>query len=164
MERDRADENADRMSASAKQGRQIRLARMTRNAAIVILVLSALLIVGSIVASWLLNFGTDSTFGSGPNTPFRYKISNFLQNLSYTVALPLISAVGSIWLLVHSAQMQAVAEEVANRSEEHSRTDEVLVVDIAHPVVPVLPRQGSVDDSMWKPPDFEPADNPWQRS
>jgi hypothetical protein len=152
------------MNANARQARQIRLARMTRNAAIVILVLSALLIVGSTVASWLLNFGTDSTFGPGPNTPFRYRISNFLQNLAYTVALPLISAVGSIWLLVHAAQMQAEAEQVADRSEEQSRTDEELVVDVAHPVAPVLPRQGSVDDSMWKPPDFEPADNPWHRS
>jgi hypothetical protein len=162
MELDRSDESSKSTRTSARRARELQLARRTRIAAIVIVCFSIVLLIGSIISQWMINFSTDPTFGS-PNTPFRYKFSNFMQNVAYTAGFPLLAVVASIALLVFAERMKWRAEEFAEK-EQHQPPEQQLTVDLTHPVAPTLPRQGSVDDSMWRPPDFEPADNPWQRS
>jgi hypothetical protein len=148
--------------AESKRTRMLQTARRTRIAAIVVLCFSVVLLIASIISQWMINFSNDRTFGN-PNTPFRYKFANFMQNVAYTAGFPLIAVVASIALLVFAERMRWRAEEF-EEGEEQPRREQQLTVDMTRPIAPTAPRQGSGDDSMWKPADFEPADNPWRRS
>ena len=159
---DEAREAGDETSRSPRQARLFATARRTRRAATVLIVVSIVVAVCAVAGNWISSFDDNPQFGN-PDLPGKYRFAQFSQNLAYLLGFPIVALAAAFLLRMQADRMEADAAELDAAPPTLSPED-VLTVDFSHPTSPVLPLQSSPDDSVWRPPDSEAADNPFRRS
>jgi len=165
MEIVRGDDEAGRPLPSGRRARLIKTARRSRQVAICVAILGASLFVLAVIAAAFFNFSSDPTY-IDPNASGGYKFWNFIQSIAYSGGFLLAATVAAMWLMLHAERTLMEVDELdeAEARRHAAAHDDALVVDLERVPAPMLPAQGSSDDSLWRPPDLEPTDNPWQRT
>jgi len=163
MEIVRGDDVSEQPAVSARRARLINAARRSRQVARLILVIAFVLFVLTVIASWWFNYKSSQSFGNPDDAGYRFW--NFVQSISYSAGFLLAAMLAALWLWLQAERTLVEADELGEaEARRHVQAQgEALIVDLERPAPPTLPPQGSADDSMWRPPDLEPADNPWQR-